>query len=220
MKKQLYLLACITMSINSLIAFDNKKMLNFKDSESQFMFLEKNFITDVYAEKNAILTHMKAFVPAACAAMAGYKYWMISSNEQKQEAVKQPIHSADIYLATAAISATILGTQMLQCYINSYVNRNIVKKFMHSWSTNRPYTPQEFHHVFDALNIIMEINGDDAVVDHATEIVEIMQFILMRHFGSRYQAALALVAVENLSNTKYILDIIKTSLDINKIIIG
>lgn len=245
MKKQLYVLACITLSMTSLTAFDSRKVFNHKDRESQFMFLEKAFITDVYGDIQNIWTHLQALVPAACAAIAGYHYCNTKDSEidayrnilEKFDATevkrqidinaltkandeKNPTIDPTVYLAIATISATIVGIQGLQCYINYYTHRQTVANFMKSWNLNRPYTPVEYHHVFDALASIMDMHGDEAVLAHATEIVDIMQFMIMRHFTSRYEAALQIEAIDNMGTTQSILDCIKASFDVKSNLIA
>ena len=239
MKKQLCILACITLTMNSLIAFDSKKAFNAKDSESQYMFLEKTFITDIYEEIDNTWKHLQAIIPATCAAIATYKYLNLPEQyspmyrnignldgaEVKRRLDIKALEDKDnsniiqsLYLAAATISVAVVGIQGLQCYINYYTNRQAVANFLKNWNTNRAFTPQEFHHIFDTLQSVMEINGDEAVLKHATEIVGLMQFMIMRHFTDRYNAALSMQAVDNMSDTKSMLDLIKSALDIHGII--
>jgi len=62
----------------------------------------------------------------------------------------------------------------------------------------------------------MDINGDKAVLDHANEIVDIMQSMIMRHFEKRYETALKIQSVNHLSTTKSIIDILKAAIDTAK----
>jgi hypothetical protein len=91
---------------------------------------------------------------------------------------------------------------------------------MKNWNNNRPYTPFEYHHIFDALESIMDMHGEEAVLQHANEIVDNMQFMIMRHFTSRYEAALQIEAIDNMGTTQSILDIIKSSLDVKSSLIA
>lgn len=213
--KKIYLFACMVLAIHSMIAFDSRKVFNVKDRESQYLFLEKNFYTDVYAAKNSLWKHIQISIPVVCGVFAGYKYATWTETEVAKE-LKDSLTAKNLYCTAAALSATIVGIESLQCYIHHYIHRQALAKFLQNWDANRPYTPQELHHVFDALVAIMDIKGNEIVLAQASEIIEVIQFIVMRHFTARYDKVLSIQAIDNLTSTKTILEIIKNSIDINK----
>src|SRR3990167_1093617 len=80
MRKQLLLYIMMTLSIQGLSAFDNRKFFNLKSQEaqkseaSQWAFFEQTFIIDLHAEKQAIWNYIHTALPASIALFAGYQY--------------------------------------------------------------------------------------------------------------------------------------------------
>ena len=136
--------------------------------------------------------------------------------DHNKDFIKDLLHVENIYLTIATAATTIFAAQSLQCYLNYHFNRQIVEDFLQDWDRNRSLTPHQFHHIFDALTNIMDINGDETVLKHANEIVDLMQSAIMRHFEKRYESALKIQAINNLSDTKSILDILKTATETAK----
>ena len=122
----------------------------------------------------------------------------------------------NVYLIGGTVAATMFISNALDCYLNNYYNRKTVENFLNHWNRNRSLTPHQFHHAFDALVDIMDINGDEAVLEHANEIVYIMQSMVMHHFEKRYEKVLTIQACNNLGETKAILDVLKAAIDTAK----
>lgn len=216
MNKKLQLLALLMVTMHGLTAFDGRKMFNDKEPESQWAFLERTFIVDAHAEKQEIWKNMQAYLPAACATIATYAYLNLTGDEATKDISKNALNSKNACLITAIVSAGICGTQIIQRYMNHTINRQIVTHFLQNWSTNRSLTPEQFHHTFDALAAIMDIHGDEVVLENSNEIVELMQFMIMRHFDKRYENVLKMQAVNNIGDAKTILDVISGSIGVAK----
>lgn len=224
MKKQLYLIAFITTSLNNLMAFDTQHVFDANNRDSQYMFLEKMYITNVYTERNNIWTHLKTVVPAACALAAYANYCGICSEQLAQELmtespIKKPAvqpNFASAYLVVAGICTATCAHQIAYSYIDFYIYRNTVRDFIKNWKINKIYTPHEFHVFFNALAIKMETEGEQAVTSQAHEIVEIMQFMIMRYFAIRYQGAMTLQAMNTMNETKLMLEIVISSMNLSK----
>ncbi|AXK60995.1 hypothetical protein [Candidatus Chromulinivorax destructor] len=224
MKKQLYLIAVITASLNTLTAFDTRTVFDPSNRDSQYMFLEKMYITNVYTQRNNIWTHLKTIIPATCALAAYVNYCGICSEQLAQELmaehpIKKPkvqSNFASICLVFAGLCTATCAHQIAYNFIDVYVAHNAVCDFVKNWKINQIYTPHEFHDFFNALAIKMENEGEHAITSQAHEIVEIMQFMVMRYFATRYQGAMALQAMNNMNETKLMLDIMTSSMSISK----
>ena|GEM_PF-2397436 len=216
MKHKMQILTLFILTMNSITAFDSRKMFNDKEPESQWAFLERTFIVNAHTEKQRVTNELQTYTPAICAVITSYLYMNLTGDEASKDISKNALNSKNACLITAIISSGIFGTQMLQRYMNHSVNRQIMTDFLHNWTTNRNLTPQQFHHTFDALSAIMDINGDEVVLDNATEIVNLIQFMIMRHFDKRYENVLKIQAANNIGDAKNILDVITGSIGIAK----
>jgi len=63
----------ITMTLN-LNSFDQHVFFNQDNKESQWMFLEKTFITDIRNDSQSIWGSISTIIPAFCALSAGYNF--------------------------------------------------------------------------------------------------------------------------------------------------
>jgi len=252
MKKQILLYTMITLTIQGLSAFDNRKFFNIKTEEaqksevSQWAFIEQTFMIDAYTQKQVIWDHIYTSLPAAFALFAGYKYWNLPKKSNTSESnkdniiyhlkldgfssgsittpkdtknkdfIKDLLNTENLYIIGGTIATTMCASKALNYYLNYHCNRQVVKNFLKNWDLNRSFTPREFHNMFDALANLIDINGDEAVLVHANEIVNIMQSIVMRHFEKRYETILTVQTFNHLGETKAMLDVIKTAIDTAK----
>ncbi len=252
-RKKLLLCAIITLTMQSLCAFDGRKFFNLKSETaqktetSQWAFLEQTFIFNVHVEKQAIWNHIHTALPAVIALFAGYKYLtpqapsnyqpkalkttittdkngnLISTkhvtepkNKATKDILKDLLDVKNLYLIGGTIAATMFINNALDYYLDYYYNRQAVENFLKNWERNRSLTPHEFHHAFDALVNIMDMNGDEAVLEHANEIIYIMQSMVMHHFEKRYEKVLTIQTFNNLGQTKAVLDVLKTAIETAK----
>lgn len=215
MNKKLQLFTLFMVTMHSLTAFDNRKMFN---TTTQWDFLEKTFIVDAHTNKQEVSECIQTYLPVLCCGAASYKYINTpeTCNAEKKDFIKDLLNPKNLYLVSAVLSAGIACSQVIQYYMNHYVNRQVVADFLHNWSSNKTLTPAEFCDAFEALASIMDVNGDEAVLQHATEIVDIMQFMIMRHFDKRYEGVLKAQAINNIGDAKSILDLLKTSAEAAK----
>ena len=144
------------------------------------------------------------------------KVTTVPKDTKDKDILKDLLDVKNVYLIGGTIATAMFASKALECYLNYHCNRHVVENFLKNWERNRSLTPHEFHHVFDALVDVMDINGDEAVLAHANEIVDIMQSMVMRHFEKRYEKVLTIQTLNNLGETKAILDVLKTAIDTAK----
>lgn len=213
MKKQLYIFSLMMVMINNVTAFNELTVFDETNEESNWMFIEKKFITDIHAEKKSFWTHLSTIIPAAAIAFSGYQYFQITNDNENKDFIQTLLKPQNIYSITSLAATSLLITQYLECKLSAQANRNAVENFFNNWDQNQFYIPEELEEAFDAIAETIELQGQEAVLEHADEIVDAIQFITTRKLSSRYSKSLEITACNALGNAKTIGEILKNAVE-------
>ncbi|MDP3788329.1 MAG: hypothetical protein Q8Q60_03380 [Candidatus Chromulinivorax sp.] len=215
MKKQLFIFGFAVAMVTNAMAFDERSMFDETQEESKWTFVEKAFITAPAEYKKAVWAHVESavtgLIAVTAATVCGSLYFY--NNDQFNNQLKDTLSIGNVS-GGAALAATALSAKSsLECYLANQAHRNAVENFFNNWEQNQYFVPAELQDAFDAIAEMIDIESQDAVLNHANEIVNTIQFIVMRHFGDRYKAVLTATAVNSLVDTKTAGEILKNAIE-------
>jgi hypothetical protein len=214
MKKKLYILGFMfAMISNQSFAFDEISLFSETSEKSKWMVLEKKFITNIHKSKKTTWSHVSSVIPAVTAIFAGYQYCNLDSVNSDNDILLNLRKPVNVYPMLGIVATTILASEYLDCYLSSKNNRTAVKDFFANWEENQYYIPSELEEAFDILADVIEFEGEEAVLAHANEIVEAIQFLVTRNFESRYKNSLDAKARDAMSDTKTVIESFKNFFD-------
>jgi len=211
-KKQFFILSCALSIACNTTAFDQRY---FFDTTDSWTYLEKIFITDIYNAKNAFWSKTTSIIPLVSAVISATQYYNHQQdfkNEltpKNKFVIKNLMTAENLYFTGMIVSAGIVAQQFATSYAHSQVNRQAVDDFFSNWEINSLYTPDEFQDAFFMIAEIMEFQGKEAILEHADEIVETIQFLIIRHFESRYKKLLEIESCNALGDFKASTEIFK-----------
>ena len=211
MKKQLYIFSFALAMMSSINAFNELTLFDEADQKSKWAFVEKKFITDIYKSKKIVWEYVSATALATTIGFAACKYAYIpAGNEDFINTLRQ---QKNVYSMLGLGSAAMFINQGFDAYLTTYANRNAVANFFGNWDKNQFYTPAELEDAFDIIAEMMELQGQEAVLENADDIVDTINFIVMRHFDARYKSVLDAKSRDALSDTKTITEAFKNLFD-------
>lgn len=178
-------------------------LFNTADEQSKWGFMEKKFITDIYADKKMTLSHVTAAIPTAAAALAGY---LLTTDASLLE---RSTKSNLILLGGGALAATMVSAQYLESYLTAQANRKAITNFFAHWDTYKFYVPAELLEYCTTIADVIKAQGLEETLQNAQIIVKDLQDMITRHFESRYKKLLEFEASNNLSDTKTVSEIFK-----------
>lgn len=200
MKKQLFVFSFMIAMISNVIAFDERSMFDETSEASKWTFVENQFITKIASAKATFWAHAGAITTAAIAlsGLANLSY-LYATNSTNQKFTENPFAAGNVCGGVTALSAGVLAIQALECHISARTNRNAVESFFANWDQNQFFIPTELQDAFDLMAEVIELDGKEAILNNAGEIVELVQFHVMRHFEGRYKGMLDLKAYDGLN---------------------
>jgi len=213
MNKQLCLFSFLVGMATFTTAFDERSFFDETNNDAKWEFVEKKFITDIADSKQFVWQHITPWILGSIASVAAWQSYQTSIKENNTDFVKSMLQTSNVYFITSTAAATILATQGFQCFLSNYANRQAIEEFFVNWDENATYTPKELTEAFDMIAETLELQGKEAVLEHADEIVDMIQFVTMRHFKDRYKNILEYKASNALADTKTLGEIIKISLE-------
>ena len=209
MKKQLFALVCVTAMVTNLIAFNERSMFDATNQASKWTFVENKFVTKIADEKRTTWAHLGAGVTALVACGTASQLFINRDNLDDNFATGSLFTNGIVYGGATAFSGATFFTSALDCYISRQANRNAVENFFSNWDKNKAFVPTELQDGFELIAEAMVNNGKQAVLKNANEIVEMIQFIVTRHFEGRYKATLETKGRDALADTKTTSEIVK-----------
>jgi hypothetical protein len=212
MKKQLQIFSFALAMMSSINAFDELTLFDEADQKSKWALVEKKFITDVYKYKKIVWEYVSASALAVTAVFAGHQYLAIPTGSEN-DFINTLRQQKNVYSMLGLGSAAMLVNQGLDAYLTTRANRNAVAEFFGNWDQNQFYTPTELEDAFDIIAEMMELQGQEAVLENANEIVDTIHFIVMRHFDGRYKSILEAKSRDALADTKTISEAFKNLFD-------
>ena len=210
MKKQLYIFTFAIAMMTTVNAFDQLTMFDETNEESKWAVIEKVFITDINEAKQSFWKHLSGV--AVSTLIAGGAYQTYNANPEAKFMDSLQLSRNFYCLGTLAMGG-LLATQTIQCHLSNQTNRNAVTKFFGNWDKNQFYTPAALKEAFDIIAETMELEGNEATLKNADEIIDTIQFIIMRHFEKRYEKVLQFTAATALSDTKTAGEILKNAVE-------
>lgn len=212
MKKQLFTLGLLNLFAVNLMgsSFDEHTLFDSNNEKAQWEFLEKAFITNIHAEKQLIWNHISAAFVASLGLGSGYQLYN-GTTSNSQLAKTDLFSPTSLYSAVLGSSVALLSIKGLACHLSNQANRNAVEAFFTNWDQNQFYTPEALQEAFDIIAETIELQGLDAVLASADDIVDTIQFVVMRHFDGRYKKALEFQAFNALNDSKTFSEIIKNT---------
>lgn len=213
MKKQILMFSFMVAMISQVVAFedkitfDDRFMFDETNEQSQWQYIERAFITKPAAEKTCAWKHLSAALNPSIAAFALYGYATSTANDVSfmQEMAKPK----NVFSIIGTVSSAIAILQALECRLFTQTNRNTVENFFNNWNENQFYVPVELEEGFTLIAEAIEAEGQDFIIAHANEIVDTIQFHIMRHFEGRYKATLEIKGRDALADTKTTSEIVK-----------
>lgn len=213
MKKQFFTFAFAVAMATNVIAFDERSMFDETNEASKWTYLENKFITQPAAQKAAIWAHIGS--AAAGMVVLGSFSSLFALNEKQLEAkmFNEPFQTSNVLASTGTLSAAALLASYVECYLSARADRNAIESFFSNWEKNQFFVPAELEDAFDLIAQAIELEGQDAVLNNAHDIVEMIQFHVMRHFEKRYEKILQMTAYNSAKETKTVVDILKGSVE-------
>ncbi|MBP6869707.1 hypothetical protein KBC04_02400 [Candidatus Babeliales bacterium] len=234
MKKHLYTLPLILAACNALATdnFNNSAFFSTSDEKetSKYQYIEKKFITDIAKAKENVWSNIFTAIPAALATSSAFALAHLNNtntidantidtntkSKDNKPFLKSLLNKQNIYITTFVISTAIIAGQIAQRQISKQAHYQAVADFFHNWDKNQNHTPEKLTAPFAMIAEQITLNGDDFITEHADEIVELIQFIITRHFDKRYEKLLQMNSYNALNDVKIFSDIFRSFLTGNK----
>ena len=210
MKKQLFIFSFVVAMASNVIAFDERTMFDETNEASKWTFIENKFITQPAAEKQLIWTHASAIATGLVIVGTGVTWFNL---EKRDTPMGNAFTQGNVIAAIGTAATAIISTSGLDCYLAARAHRNAVTNFFNNYEENQFFVPAELEQAFDKIAESIEFAGLDAVLLHADDIVELIQFQVMRHFEKRYEKVLQATAVNALADAKTVTEILKNSIE-------
>ena len=209
MKKQLCAFAfMITMASNAM-AFNDRSLFDDTSEASKWTFVENKFVTKIAAEKSFMWAHIGAGVTALVAIMTGSQLLLNRNNLNDKFSDGNVFTNGTVYGGATAFASGAFTISALDCYIAAQANRNAVTEFFSNWDKNKSFVPTELQAGFELIAEAMHAKGKQAVLKNADEIVEMIQFLVIRHFEGRYKNTLETKGRDALADTKTTSEVVK-----------
>ena len=179
MKKQIYIFSFAIAMMTTVNAFDQLTMFDETNEESKWAAIEKFYITDINEARQSFWKHVSGGAVAILTGLGVY-FTYTAKNALDHDGKEIPFigyfqKTQNVCgLATVAMG-TLLATQIAQCHLSNQTNRNAVAQFFGNWDQNQFYTPVELQEAFDIIAETMELEGDEAILKNANEIVDTIQ---------------------------------------------
>jgi hypothetical protein len=196
-------------SISKNSTFDELSLFDITNEQSKWVFIEKKFITDVYAATKMTWSHLLATIPAAFAGFAGYKYMTIADQKKEDDTIKNLLKMDNIYLVGGTLAAGMVAAQYLDSYLIAQANRTALTNFFDNWDKNKFYVPVDLLPYFTMIAQRIENQGLDIVLQDAKKIVDDIKFKVTRQLESRYKKLLEFEAYNSTSDAKTVSEIFK-----------
>lgn len=220
MKKQLYILSfMIAMISNNALAFNDLAFFDETDQTSKWTVLEKKFISDIAGSKETFWKHASALAVGLVATASSVKCFTVNEDPSK-DIMRTLLEPKVAYGIVSGVALSLLTVQGFQCFLYSHANRNAVADFFNNWDENKFYVPTQLEEAFDIIAERIELEGLDAVLENADEIVETIQFLVMRNFEKRYEKVLQVTAYNGLADTKTVGEILKNAVETSSKLAG
>jgi hypothetical protein len=215
MKKQLQIFSFIFAIASFQTSNATVDTLSFYDEfqeKAQWELLEKTFITDIAQSKASTWNHISGAVLASMMVGSGYQYTQTSSTESSS-IIKEMLQPKNVYGAATCAATAIFAVQTLQCYLSNQANRTAVANFFANYEENKYFVPAQLENAFDMIAERIELEGMDAVLVDANDIVDQVQGMIMRYFEKRYEKVLQGAAYNALADAKTTGEIIKNAVE-------
>lgn len=210
MKKQLFVFSFMIAMMSNVIAFDERSMFDETSEASKWTFVENKFITKIANEKSTTWAHIGAATTGTFAVGAAGTWLFLLNGHRDSKLTDYMFSTGNVCAGAGTLAAGTWVIQALECYISARANHNAVEDFFANWDENQFFIPAELQNAFDTIAETIELEGKDAVLKNASEIVDMIQFHVMRHFEGRYKGMLDLKAYDGLNtDAKTISGIIK-----------
>ena len=216
MKKQFYILSFMTvMTMSNVFGFDELAMFDETSQASKWQRIEWQFITNIKKSHKNIWKHISGVALGAVVVGALYQWnnTTMPGFDDKEDIMTNLRKPSNIWPIVTVGAAAIVSMQYFESYLAHQANRNAVVSFFDNWQENQFYTPKELEDGFDVIAEMIELQGQQAVLEHADEIVEMIQFFVTRHFESRYKSTLEAKSRDLLYDTKLVAETFKNYFD-------
>ncbi len=213
MKKQLFTFSLVLAMASNMIAFNELSMFDETSQESKWVLIEKKFITQPSTEKKLIWTHINSAATLLFAGGTLGTYAILSSEQCKNKLSEQIMDTGNILAGFGTAATFMSATSALDCYLSTRANRNTIASFFNNYDENRFFVPSELEEAFDLIAESIELFGQESILNEANEIVELIQFHVMRHFEKRYEKVLQITAVNAVADAKTVTEVLKNSIE-------
>lgn len=208
MKKQFLLFSfafAMVSNVTTTLAFDEHTLFDTTNVTARWSFIEKKFITDISAAKQASWSYYAPVLPAILIATA-------ASNLVVTEG-KNLLAPYNGGIGGIVLGTTLITMPTLESRFSNKANQNAVVDFFSNWDQNQNYVPAELFETFQLIAETMESKGQKAIAKSANEIVEAVRFVVTRYFDKRYENVLKAKADTALADAKTFAEIIKNAVE-------
>lgn len=191
MKKKMLTFVAICTGISTLAKFDDR--LLFQGTEdAQWLYVEKVFINDIVSKQKSEFKKIQKTMQAAMLLFFGYKWYEAQAEVESDKGTNKNFGLSDIlnkgtfFLTGSLVTASQLVLPYLQKHIEAKGFGQSLVTFLQNWETNKELTPVEFHAGFETLVYVFATKGKEEIIKAAIPIIGTMQFLIKRHFASRF----------------------------------
>jgi|GEM_PF-5408285 len=186
-------------------------------SRSNTMFMEYVFIDKYNNEVASLNSYLTYAALTGLTTLIGQRIYSLHSAPeytttqqgyadayQKLLPAATPAHAA--YAALAGLIGYVTYNSY-EKYVEKQACLQVLTKFLQEWETNKVYTPEAYHPLFDHFARIYTQKGAAPFIPYASEVVHGLQFIIKRtelKISDVYRKSF-----ENASSANYIIDTAK-----------
>ena len=217
MKKQMSVYALIAILTSQVYAFQElpqHQFFNQDDATSKMRYMERVWISQHAGFKNDMWKSITQYIPFLIGGYALYQSFTMKENDKVTNYFKTILNAENVYFTVGLGCASSIIIETLNNYINDKAARTTVHNFFENWEINKNHTPEVLLPMFSLIAAIIDVQGEDVILDQAQFIVDSVQFAVIRNFEKQYESYLKAQSYSNLTDTKTVTEIIKNSIEV------
>jgi hypothetical protein len=217
MKTNMSIYALIAIFTSQICAFQelpHHEFFNQNTTTTKMRYMESLWILEHAGLKNEMWKNITQYVPLLIGGYAMYQSFTMTKDDKLTNYFKTILNAENIYFGIGLGCASTVIIETLNNYINEKAARTTVHNFFANWEVNKNHTPEELLPIFSLIAEIIEVQGEEIILEQAQFILNNVQFVIIRNFEKQYESYLKSQSYNNLADTKTITEIIKNSIEV------
>ncbi len=210
----LALIAAFTSQICAFQELPQHQFFNQDDATSKMRYMENIWISQHATLKNNMWKNVTQYIPFLIGGYSLYQSFTMDEQDRVTNYFKTILTAQNVYFTIGLGCASTMIIEGLNNYINTKAARTTVHDFFANWEINKNHTPEALLPMFSLIAAIIDVQGEEVILEQAQFIVSNVQFAVIRNFDKQYESYLKTQSYSNLADTKTVTEIIKNTIEV------